>query len=167
MKATEQYFSVVLFIMLYKVVLTFESVGEILKCDHSNEIYWAILSCGTVYYAVQGGSNCWVCGWNPKVWPFKWNLLSNTFLWHCLLWSSYHSNETATERCFLMEVPQKGLSLKANWLKCSCLLRFLWWQVVKCKTPTSLNLSTFCISVAFNYKYQRQLLWNLEVSQLK
>ena len=39
MKATEQYFSVVLFIMLYKVVLTFESVGEILKCDHSNESY--------------------------------------------------------------------------------------------------------------------------------
>ena len=29
-KATEQYFPVVLFIMLYKVVLTFEFVGEIL-----------------------------------------------------------------------------------------------------------------------------------------
>ena len=28
-KATEQYFSVVLFIVLYKVVLTFESVDEI------------------------------------------------------------------------------------------------------------------------------------------
>ena len=28
MKATEQYFPVVLFIMLYKVVLTFESVDE-------------------------------------------------------------------------------------------------------------------------------------------
>ena len=26
-----------LFMMLYKVVLTFESVDEILKCDHSNE----------------------------------------------------------------------------------------------------------------------------------
>ena len=39
MKATEQYFSVVLFIMLYKVVLTFESVDEILKCDHSDESY--------------------------------------------------------------------------------------------------------------------------------
>ena len=39
MKATEQYFPVVLFIMLYKVVLPFESVGEILKCDHSNESY--------------------------------------------------------------------------------------------------------------------------------
>ena len=55
MKATERYFPVVLFIMLYKVVLTFASVDEILKCDHSNESYWAVLSCGTVCYAVQGG----------------------------------------------------------------------------------------------------------------
>ena len=84
-KATEQYFPVVLFIMLYKVFLTFESVDEILWCDHSNESYWAVLSCGTVYYAVQGGSNFWVCGWNPVVWPFKWKLLSSTFLWYCLL----------------------------------------------------------------------------------
>ena len=57
MKATEQYFPVVLFIMLYKVVLTLESVEEILKCDHSNESYRAVLSCGVIYYAVQGGSN--------------------------------------------------------------------------------------------------------------
>ena len=28
-----------LFIMLYKVLLTFEFVDEILKCDHSNESY--------------------------------------------------------------------------------------------------------------------------------
>ena len=39
MKATEQYFPVVLFIMLYKVALTSESVSEILKCDRSNESY--------------------------------------------------------------------------------------------------------------------------------
>ena len=39
MKATELYFPVVLFIMLYKVVLTLESVDEILKCDCSNESY--------------------------------------------------------------------------------------------------------------------------------
>ena len=57
MKATEQYFPVVLFIMLYKLVLTFEAVDEILKCDHSNESYWAVLSCGTVYYAVKSCSN--------------------------------------------------------------------------------------------------------------
>ena len=34
MKATEQYFPVVLLIMLYKVALTFESEDEILKGDH-------------------------------------------------------------------------------------------------------------------------------------
>ena len=39
MKATEQYFPVVLFIMLYKVVITFEFVDEILKYDHSNVRY--------------------------------------------------------------------------------------------------------------------------------
>ena len=54
MKATEQCFPVVLyFIMLHKVFLMFESVDETLKCYHSNESYWAVLSCGTVYYAVQ------------------------------------------------------------------------------------------------------------------
>ena len=39
MEATEQYFPVVLFIMLYKVIPTFESEDEILKCYHSNESY--------------------------------------------------------------------------------------------------------------------------------
>ena len=39
MKAIEQYFSVVLIIIVYKVVLTFETVDEILKCDHSNQNY--------------------------------------------------------------------------------------------------------------------------------
>ena len=71
MKASEQYFPVVLFLMLYEVVLAFDSVEEIVKCDHSNESYWGVLSCSAFYYAVQGGSNFWVCVWNPKVWPFK------------------------------------------------------------------------------------------------
>ena len=57
MKASEHYFSVELFIVLYKVVLTVESVNDILKCDHSNESYRAVLSCGAIYYAVQGESN--------------------------------------------------------------------------------------------------------------
>ena len=39
MKAIEQYFHVVLFIMLYRVVLTFRFVYETLVCDHSNESY--------------------------------------------------------------------------------------------------------------------------------
>ena len=39
MKATEQYFPVVRFNILYKVVLTFEPMEEILKCDHSTKSY--------------------------------------------------------------------------------------------------------------------------------
>ena len=39
MNDTKQYVPVVLFIKLYKVILTFESVDEILKCEHSNERY--------------------------------------------------------------------------------------------------------------------------------
>ena len=80
--------------MLYKVFQLLSLFIEILKCDHnSNESYWAVLSCGTVYYAVQGVS---------------------TFESVDEILKCDHSNETATERYFLMEVPQKGLSLKAK-----------------------------------------------------
>ena len=50
MKAAEQYLPVVLFIMLYRVVLTFESVDEILKCYHSNETSLAELLRGSIYF---------------------------------------------------------------------------------------------------------------------
>ena len=79
MKPIGQYFPVVLFIIPYKVILTCDSVDEILKCDHSNESYWAVLSCGAVYYTEQGSSNLWVCGWNPELWPFKWKLVTQRF----------------------------------------------------------------------------------------
>jgi len=39
MRAIEQYFAVVLFIMSNKVILTFDSVDKILKCDNSSESY--------------------------------------------------------------------------------------------------------------------------------
>ena len=52
MKAIEQYFHVILLIMLYKIVETFNSRDETLvqsvMYDHSNE---------TAFDAVQGGSN--------------------------------------------------------------------------------------------------------------
>ena len=54
-KASEQFFSVVLFIMLYNVVLTFETMDKMLWCYHSKESYRAVLSCGTVYHVVQCG----------------------------------------------------------------------------------------------------------------
>ena len=59
-KATKQHFPVVLFIMLFKLVLTFKSEDEILKCDHSNKNYRAVLSCGAFHYAVQGGLDVFV-----------------------------------------------------------------------------------------------------------
>ena len=38
-KSAEQYFRVVLFIVLYEIILTFGSVDDIIKCDHSNQSY--------------------------------------------------------------------------------------------------------------------------------
>ena len=55
--ATEIFREISSYCMLYKVVLTFNSVDETLVCDHSNESYWAVLPCGTTYYAVQSDSN--------------------------------------------------------------------------------------------------------------
>lgn len=45
MKAIEQNFPVVLFIMLNKEVITFESMNQNSKRDHSNESYLAVLLC--------------------------------------------------------------------------------------------------------------------------
>ena len=39
MKAIEQDFHLVLFIMQYKMILTYKSVDETLVCDYSNESY--------------------------------------------------------------------------------------------------------------------------------
>ena len=66
MKATEQCFHVVLFVLLYKVVLTFQSVDETLVCDYSRltEQYFHLL------YGV--------------VLTFK-SELNDSYMWYCLL----------------------------------------------------------------------------------
>ena len=51
-KAIEQYFHVVLFIMLCKVVLTFQSVDETFVCDHSNERTFVCVMCIMPYKVV-------------------------------------------------------------------------------------------------------------------
>ena len=53
MIAIKQWFPVVLFIMLYKVVLTFESVNEILNCAHSNEKVLAIRPYSAVHFLIM------------------------------------------------------------------------------------------------------------------
>ena len=46
MKATEQYFTVVLLILRYQVIFSFVSADEILKYDHSNKSYCAAFHFG-------------------------------------------------------------------------------------------------------------------------
>ena len=61
MKATQQYFPVVVFIMLYKVVLTFEFVDEILSVTiqmKATEQYFPVVVFITLSKA--SGSNSWV-----------------------------------------------------------------------------------------------------------
>ena len=50
-----------LFIMLYKVVLTFKPVGMIIQMKAVGQ-YFSGPSYDAVYYAVQGGSN-FLCHW--------------------------------------------------------------------------------------------------------
>ena len=54
MKPLQQYFHMALFVLY--VVLTLESVDEILLCDHSNETSSAVLSHGTIYLVCSSNS---------------------------------------------------------------------------------------------------------------
>ena len=62
-KANEQYFPFgTIYYAAVKRGLNFESVDKDRKCEYPHESYCAVLSCGTFYYAVQGGSDFSVCG---------------------------------------------------------------------------------------------------------
>ena len=64
MKVTEQHFTMVLFIMLYKVVLTsVKSYGVTIQMDATLQYF----NFGIVFYAVQGGGNVCVCRRNFRV----------------------------------------------------------------------------------------------------
>ena len=54
MKAIERFFHVVLFIMLYEVVLTYNSVDETLECYYLNENF---LSCDDFTVKSPGGGS--------------------------------------------------------------------------------------------------------------
>ena len=58
------------FFKLYKVVLTFESADEILKCDHyiqmkATEQYFPVVLFVMLYKIVLSFATE-ICGWNPK-----------------------------------------------------------------------------------------------------
>lgn len=54
MKAAVLQTSFLMFIMLYKLIMAFVFVEEILKCDYSHESYSEVISCGAVYHYVTG-----------------------------------------------------------------------------------------------------------------
>ena len=75
-KPIEQYFSMVLFIMLYTVVRRLRPCMESWKVAiqmRATEQYFLVF----LSLTVMQGSLFWVCEWNSKVWPFKWVLLSS------------------------------------------------------------------------------------------
>ena len=84
----------VLFVMLYQVVLTFESVNKTLKFEHNEQyfpvvpfimlhVYKVVLTFESVGKILKcdhsnesygvGGCNAWVSRLNPTVWSFNWN----------------------------------------------------------------------------------------------
>ena len=78
MKAIDQYFPVVLLIMPYNVVLTFESVDE---CDHSNEDTEHYFPAALLVYLYLVHDNLRFCfqflaawlSWEAKLWVLDFN----------------------------------------------------------------------------------------------
>lgn len=71
------------------MVTTFESVEEILKCDHSYGSYWAVLSSGDVKYPVKGGYNFVVHGLKDPS-------------------STSHQNFVGSKSCVIMNFASQG-----------------------------------------------------------
>lgn len=87
-------------LLLFKVVLNCKSVDNSLVWDHSNETYWAVLSCGTVcctkLYVVTfeflGG-----------LWPLKWMLLSSVFTHFCVYYCGTEDQVLAGKSLLLFQ----------------------------------------------------------------
>ena len=80
MKATEEYFPVVMLIMLsiwFLLLNLWVKSWRVITQMKATEQYFPVVPFITLY-AVKVGSNFLVCGWNLKEWPFKWKLLSST-----------------------------------------------------------------------------------------
>ena len=66
MKPLQQYFHMVLFIQ-YVLLLTFESVDEILWCYHSNETSLTVLSPGNIYLKCKKLLSLWIKSYGTTI----------------------------------------------------------------------------------------------------
>ena len=73
---------------------------------------------------MQGGSNFCVSGWSPTVRPFKWKLLSSTFLWYCSVLTSAFLDEVL--KCEHTYESHREVHLLWYCLFC-CGWFWLWW----------------------------------------
>ena len=100
------------------MVLTCESVDEILKCVHSSESYWEVLSCGTVF-------SLWMKSFCDQFNERFLGSLYVSFLWYYLscytryfeLWYLYYdySNEisqTTSAKCHSLFLSFLGFSFQ-------------------------------------------------------
>ena len=100
-----------------------------IKSVHSNESYWAVLSRGTVYYAVQGGSSIFGCGIKPLVCDHSnesyWVVLSCCTLYYAVQGGSNFMPVDKTLVC--------GLSNESYWavLSFGTLVLVMLWEVCK------------------------------------
>ena len=107
------------------VVVTFKSVVEILWCYHSNETSSAVLSHGTICFIWS--SNSWVCGWNPMVLPFKWNVLGRTLAWYYLFSRILQNEVLLFGGSFFVSSP-KGENGSIRTRVCPCTIRLQTWS---------------------------------------
>jgi len=54
----------------------------------------------------SGSSNFWVCGQNPMMWPFKWNLPACTFKW-CYLFPKFYKTKFG-DFCWILPLATLG-----------------------------------------------------------
>ena len=97
-----------------RLLSLFSSLNTILKCDHSNERYWAVLSCGAVNYAVEPGWNVSVlwrtlkCGFSFSEYACvtEWKVHLSRFLTfqRLNLWIK-SSSVSSTFQCWCLSVP--------------------------------------------------------------
>ena len=133
-----------------------------LNCDYLNERYQAVLSCGTVYYAVQGGFKFWVCGWNPYVPAFKWKLISGTFLQLCyraIQVRSNFENKKATEQYLYVVIFIFYLDGLVIWPRHNFPIIKLDTEYSCIMTPKSRESINLSIKIQENLTLFKQLVW--------
>ena len=109
-------------------------------CEHSNKSYWAVLSCGTVYYAVQGGSNFNFCGLNPSVWHSNksyWAVLSCGTVYYVVQGISNFKGIFIEEFAELAKISSRKKSL---WMKPYSAWPWKW----KLSSSTFIRYCLFC-----------------------